>query len=63
MLVGRSLATANVRRVTGVTIMAIEREEVLMQYPTGEVRFRGGDRLLAVGNTEEHQAFEQLMNQ
>jgi monovalent cation:H+ antiporter-2, CPA2 family len=61
-LVGNSLATANVRRVTGVTIMAIEREEILMQYPTGEVRFMGGDRLLAVGNTEEHQAFEQLIS-
>jgi CPA2 family monovalent cation:H+ antiporter-2 len=61
-LVGRSLAQANVRRLTGVTIMAIEREKQLHRYPLGEMQFVAGDRLLVVGNPEEHIAFTTLLH-
>ncbi len=59
-LVGQSLAKANIRRLTGVTIMAIERHQQLLRYPTGEVVLEEGDRLLVVGNPEEHVAFKKL---
>ncbi|MBF1999294.1 MAG: cation:proton antiporter [Synechococcales cyanobacterium M58_A2018_015] len=60
-LVGLSLAQSNVRRVTGATIMAIERHKQLYRYPTGDVCLEANDRLLVVGNPEEHNAFAQLL--
>lgn len=60
-LVGLSLAQANVRRLTGATIMAIERNKQLHRYPTGEMVMQAGDRLLVVGNLGEHSAFENLL--
>ncbi|QZZ21818.1 cation:proton antiporter [Leptothermofonsia sichuanensis E412] len=60
-LVGLSLARANVRRLTGATIMAIERNKQLHRYPTGEMVMQAGDRLLVVGNPGEHSAFENLL--
>ena len=61
-LVGRSLAQANIRRLTGVTIMAVERHKQLHRYPTGEVMLEKGDRLLAVGNQKEHIEFEKIFH-
>lgn len=60
-LVGLSLAQANVRRLTGATIMAIDRHKHLHRYPTGEMTLEAGDRLLVVGNSEEHTAFARLL--
>ncbi len=61
-LVGLSLAQANVRRTTGATIMAIERQKQLYAYPLGDTVLQAGDRLLVVGNPEEHQAFAALIH-
>jgi CPA2 family monovalent cation:H+ antiporter-2 len=61
-LVGLSLAQANVRRLTGATIMAIEREKQLIRYPLGETILKAGDRLLVVGSPEEKSAFEVLLH-
>lgn len=60
---GVSLAQVNVRRLTGATVMAIDRNKQVYRYPTGEVTLEGGDRLLVVGNPEEHHAFVNLLNQ
>ncbi len=60
-LVGLSLAQANIRRLTGATIMAIERHKHLYRYPTGEITLEAGDRLLVVGSPEEHTAFTELL--
>jgi len=60
-LVGLSLAQANIRRLTGATIMAIERHKHLYRYPTGEITLEAGDRLLVVGSPEEHAAFTELL--
>lgn len=60
-LVGLTLAQANIRRLTGATIMAIERHKHLHRYPTGNMGLEAGDRLLVVGNAEEHTAFETLL--
>jgi CPA2 family monovalent cation:H+ antiporter-2 len=62
-LVGNSLARANVRRLTGATIMAIERHKQLYRYPTGEVILEAGDRLLVVGDPNAHNAFQLLLQQ
>ncbi|KAM3096196.1 cation:proton antiporter [Phormidesmis sp. 146-12] len=60
-LVGLSLAKANIRRLTGVTIMAIERHNQLNRYPLGETILEASDRFLVVGATEEHRAFKALL--
>jgi monovalent cation:H+ antiporter-2, CPA2 family len=60
-LQGQSLAQAKVRRLTGATVMAIERNKQLYRYPTGEVVIESGDRLLVVGNPKEHSAFAKLL--
>lgn len=60
-LQGLSLAQANIRRLTGATVMAVEHGKQVNRYPTGEVRLELGDRILVVGNPEEHNAFEALL--
>ncbi|WP_315788470.1 cation:proton antiporter [Fischerella sp. JS2] len=60
-LVGLSLAQTNARRLTGATVMAIERNKKLYRYPTGEFTLASGDRLLVVANPQEHVAFTKLL--
>lgn len=60
-LIGLSLAQANIRRITGATIMAIDRHHQLHRYPLGATRLEEGDRLFVVGNSEEHQRFASLL--
>ncbi|MBW4646921.1 MAG: cation:proton antiporter [Goleter apudmare HA4340-LM2] len=56
-----SLAQAQIRRRTGATVMAVERHKHLYRYPTGEFTLEAGDRLLVVGNPQEHEAFVKLL--
>ena len=60
ILAGKSLAQSNLRRLSGATVMAIERDRQLLRYPAGETGLVAGDRLLVVGNFEEHTAFKTL---
>jgi len=60
-LVGMSLAQTDARRLTGATVMAIERNKKLYRYPTGEFTLASGDRLLVVANPQEHVAFTKFL--
>lgn len=60
-LLGLTLAQAQVRRITGATVMAIERHKKLYRYPMGDAVMELGDRLLIVGNNKEHAAFLSLL--
>lgn len=60
-IVGMTLEETNLRRLTGVSLMAIRRaggEEV--DYPDGKTVLESGDRLLLVGETDELTAFDEL---
>lgn len=60
-LVGMTLEETNLRRLTGVSLMAIQRssgEEV--DYPDAKTALQDGDRLLIVGQPEEIAAFDEL---
>ncbi|MBF2026531.1 MAG: cation:proton antiporter [Oscillatoriales cyanobacterium C42_A2020_001] len=60
-LIGMSLEETNLRRLTGVSLMAIQRaagEE--MDYPDTKTLLQEGDRLLIVGQPEELAAFDEL---
>ncbi|MEL7474917.1 MAG: TrkA C-terminal domain-containing protein, partial [Cyanobacteria bacterium J06555_12] len=59
-LVGQTIVESNLRKLTGATIIAIERKNRLRRYPLGSTTFKAGDRLLVVGNPEEQDAFNQL---
>jgi CPA2 family monovalent cation:H+ antiporter-2 len=60
-ILGMTLEETNLRRLTGVSLMAIKRtsgEEI--DYPDGKTVLEAGDRLLVVGATEELAAFDEL---
>jgi monovalent cation:H+ antiporter-2, CPA2 family len=61
-LSGMSIEEANIRSLTGVTVLSIERvggEEIT--YPNGSAYLLDGDRCLVVGSPEEKVAFDQLI--
>ncbi|MEM9537683.1 MAG: cation:proton antiporter, partial [Cyanobacteria bacterium P01_E01_bin.45] len=62
-LVGQTIVESNLRKLTGATIIAIERKNRLRRYPLGSTTFKAGDRLLVVGNPEEQDAFNQLFHE
>jgi CPA2 family monovalent cation:H+ antiporter-2 len=60
-LTGMTLEEADLRRLTGVSLMAIRRvqgEEV--DYPDSQTALEAGDRLLVVGESDELSAFDEL---
>ncbi len=60
-LINMTLEESNLRRLTGVSIIAIRRssnEE--LDYPGGKALIEDGDRLLIVGEPDELAAFDQL---
>jgi monovalent cation:H+ antiporter-2, CPA2 family len=60
-LIGMTLEETNLRRLTGVSLMAIQRtsgEE--MDYPDAKILLETGDRLLVVGQPDELAAFQVL---
>ena len=62
-LVGMTLEETDLRRLTGVSLMAIQRasgEEV--DYPNATTKLEAGDRLLIVGEADELAAFGELAN-
>lgn len=60
-LIGMTISETNLRRLTGVSLMAIQRvsrEEI--DYPDSQTILEQGDRLLVVGKPEEQAAFIDL---
>jgi monovalent cation:H+ antiporter-2, CPA2 family len=59
---GMSIEEANIRSLTGVTVLSIERENGQeITYPNGGDYLLDGDRCLVVGSPEEKVAFGQLI--
>ena len=58
---GISLATANIRNLTGVTVMAIQQGNQRLYYPKAQTILHSGDKLLVVGEPEEVAALRELM--
>lgn len=60
-LIGMTLEETDLRRLTGVSLMAIQRvtgEEI--DYPNAQTKLEKGDRLLIVGEVDELVAFSEL---
>lgn len=60
-LVGLTLAQADIRRLTGASVMALRRGKEIIRYPGSQTVFGAEDRLLVVGNAREDAAFEELL--
>jgi monovalent cation:H+ antiporter-2, CPA2 family len=61
-LTGMSIEEAKIRSLTGITILAIRREDgTELAYPDRSTRLQSGDRCLVVGALPEKAAFEQLI--
>ncbi|MBZ8183004.1 cation:proton antiporter domain-containing protein [Oscillatoria salina] len=57
----RTLAAANIRNLTGATVMTIQQHQQTIYYPKGETILRSGDKLMVVGNAAELAAFRDLI--
>ncbi len=61
LMVGMTLEETNLRRLTGVSLMAIRRADgEELDYPDGKTVLEVGDRLLIVGEPSELAAFDEL---
>ena len=61
VLVDMTLAAADIRKFTGVTVMGVKRGDKTFYYPKSETILHSGDRLLLVGEPEELAAFRDFM--
>jgi CPA2 family monovalent cation:H+ antiporter-2 len=61
LLVGQTLAEANLRARTGASVIAIPREGHLMANPKSITVFQAGDRVGLVGDREETGVAEKLL--
>lgn len=60
-LIGNSIASAQIRPLTGATVVAIQREDgTQINYPHGGTIFKIGDSCLVIGSVDEQATFEQL---
>jgi CPA2 family monovalent cation:H+ antiporter-2 len=61
-LVGMTIEEANIRWLTGVSLVALQRENgAQIDYPAPETQLTAGDRCLVVGAIPEQSAFNQLV--
>ncbi|MGG6294509.1 cation:proton antiporter [Leptolyngbya sp. AN02str] len=61
-LLGLTLEQAELRRITGATVMAIRRADgEELDYPASETVMQKGDRVLVVGDSDELAAFKDLV--
>jgi TrkA domain protein len=60
-LVGKALGESNVRRETGVSIIAIQRDDETVSNPDPDFDIEAGDLLVAIGTREEHAALKTLV--
>ncbi|BAU63145.1 putative potassium efflux transporter [Stanieria sp. NIES-3757] len=60
-LIGMTLASANIRQLTGVTVMSIQRNGETIYYPQADTKFVESDRLLVVGKRKEVALFQDLL--
>ncbi len=58
---GRSIATAGVRSITGVSIVAVLREDAAFPSPGPDFRLEAGDTALVVGTPDGVEALIELL--
>ncbi|MFC4249495.1 cation:proton antiporter regulatory subunit [Natribaculum luteum] len=60
-LAGQTIGDARIREETGVSIIAIQRDDEVITPPTPETRIEVGDTLVVVGSREDCKEFEKRL--
>jgi TrkA domain protein len=60
-LIGETAKGEDLGNRTGVTIIAIQREDETVTTPVGDVEFAEGDTLIVVGTNDNIEAFEEVL--
>jgi len=60
-LVGETLESADIGNRTGLTVVAIQRDDEVIDSPGAEATLREGDTLIGVGTPEDCEAFEEIL--
>jgi CPA2 family monovalent cation:H+ antiporter-2 len=60
-IVGKTLAEAEVRAITGASVIAIIRSHSVVPNPKSSTRLQGGDLVGLIGETEQIAALDQLL--
>jgi CPA2 family monovalent cation:H+ antiporter-2 len=61
-ILGKSIAEANLRATIGASIIALVRDKKVLPNPKSETQFLEGDLVGIIGNAEELEAAEQILN-
>lgn len=56
---GKAIADLNIRRTTGVTVVAVSRKGESLLNPSPSYVFEKGDSVLVIGNSEQMKRFEE----
>jgi voltage-gated potassium channel len=59
--IGRTLEALQVRQVTGASVLAVLRDEAPIPNPPPDLTLRAGDRLLALGTSDQFERLEKLI--
>ena len=62
LLVGKTLGNLRIRSETGVSVVAVIREEDLLPNPGPELIFEAGDVVGALGTPDQRATFRALAN-
>jgi monovalent cation:H+ antiporter-2, CPA2 family len=59
---GKTLAQSNLRKITGVTLLALKRGSHVMEHPAPDTVFAGGDIAYIMGNPEQINSASELFS-
>ncbi|MBP1923117.1 TrkA domain protein [Halorubrum alkaliphilum] len=62
-LIGETLESADIANETGLTIVAIQRDDETIDSPPADTRLKEGDTVIGVGTRENCEAFETLLTE
>lgn len=60
-LVGETLRESNLRQQTGVTVMAVQRDDEAIPSPDADFEFRAEDVLITIGTTDDQAELESIL--
>jgi len=59
--IGRTLESLSVRQATGASVLAVLRDAAPIPNPPADLSLRAGDRLLALGTSDQLERLEKLI--
>ena len=63
IFIGKKIKDLEIRSITGVSIVGVMRNGILLPNPDAGFSFANGDLLAVIGNTQQLSAFQEFMDQ